>query len=84
MLTTAVLLVGAAALAAAQAPTVRVPRIGLLGVTSAAGYARQFEALRQGFRDLGYVEGQNLVIETRWADGHYDRLPALAAELVRL
>jgi putative ABC transport system substrate-binding protein len=65
-------------------PHARVPRIGLLGVTSAAGYARQFEALRQGFRDLGYVEGQNLVIETRWADGHYDRLPALAAELVRL
>ena len=84
MLTTAVLLVGTAALAAAQAPTVRVPRIGLLGVTSAAGYARQFEALRQGFRDLGYVDGQNLVIEARWADGRYDRLPALAAELVRL
>lgn len=70
--------------AAAQSPAARAPRIGLLGVTSAAGYARQVEALRQGFRDLGYVEGQNLVIEARWADGHYDRLPALAAELVRL
>ena len=61
-----------------------VARVGLLGATSAAGYARQMEALRQGFRDLGYVEGQNLVIEARWADGRYERLPALAAELVRL
>jgi putative ABC transport system substrate-binding protein len=40
--------------------------------------------MRQGFRDLGYVEGQNLVIAYRWADGRYDRLPALAAELIRL
>jgi len=62
----------------------KVPRVGLLGVTSAAGYARQLEALRRGFRDLGYVEGQNIVIEYRWADGRYDRLPALAAELIRL
>jgi hypothetical protein len=45
------------------------PRIELLGVTSAAGYARQVQALRQGFHDLGYDEGQNLVIEYRWADG---------------
>jgi putative ABC transport system substrate-binding protein len=74
------------------APRAAVPRtvppnvahVGLLGVTSAAGYARQMEALRQGFRALGYVEGQNLVIEARWADGRYERLPALAAELVRL
>jgi putative ABC transport system substrate-binding protein len=40
--------------------------------------------MRQGFRDLGYVEGRNITIECRWADGHYERLPALAAELVRL
>jgi putative ABC transport system substrate-binding protein len=40
--------------------------------------------MRQGFRDLGYIEGQNLVIEYRWAEGRYDRLPALAAELIRL
>jgi putative ABC transport system substrate-binding protein len=40
--------------------------------------------MRQGFRDLGYVEGQNLVIDYRWAEGRYDRLPALAAELIRL
>jgi putative ABC transport system substrate-binding protein len=70
--------------AGAQAGPGKVPRIGLLGVTSATGYARQVEALREGFRNLGYVEGRNLVIEYRWADGRYDRLPALAAELVRL
>ena len=68
----------------AQQQTKKVFRIGLLGVTSAAGYARQVEAMRQGFRDLGYVEGQNIVIEYRWAEGRYDRLPALAAELIRL
>ncbi len=62
----------------------KVPRVGLLGVTSETGYARQVRALRQGFRDLGYFEGQNIVIEYRWAQGQYDRLPALAAELIRL
>jgi putative ABC transport system substrate-binding protein len=70
--------------AGAQPATGKVPRIGLLGVTSAAGYARQVEAMRQGFRDLGYVEGQNIVIESRWAEGRYDQLSALAAELIRL
>ena len=68
----------------AQSVAGKVPRVGLLGVTSAAGYARQVEAMRLGFRDLGYVEGQNIVIEYRWAEGQYDRLPALAAELIRL
>lgn len=68
----------------AQPAAGKVPRVGLLGVTSAAGYARQIEAMRQGFRDLGYVEGRNIVIEYRWAEGRYDRLPALAAELIRL
>lgn len=62
----------------------RIPRVGILGVTTAAGYAAQIEALRQGLRDRGYVEGRNLVIEYRWADGQRERLPALAAELVRL
>ena len=62
----------------------KVPWVGLLGVTSETGYARQVRALRQGFRDLGYFEGQNIVIEYRWAQGQYDRLPTLAAELIRL
>jgi putative ABC transport system substrate-binding protein len=58
--------------------------VGVLGVTTAAGYSRQVEALRQGFRDLGYAEGRNLVLEFRWADGNYDRLRGLASELIRL
>jgi putative ABC transport system substrate-binding protein len=77
-------LVSVPLVAGAQPAAGKVPRIGLLGVTYAAGYARQVEAMRQGFRDLGYVEGQNIVIESRWADGRYDLLPALAAELIRL
>jgi putative ABC transport system substrate-binding protein len=68
----------------AQQQPARVARIGVLGVTTAAGYARQVEALRQGFRDLGYAEGKNLVLEFRWADGRYDRLAGLADELIRL
>jgi putative ABC transport system substrate-binding protein len=62
----------------------KVARIGLLGVTSAADYALQVEAMRQGFHDLGYVEGQNIFIEYRWVEGRPDRLPVLAAELVSL
>ena len=77
-------LVSAPLSANAQPVTRKVPRVGVLGVTSAAGYARQVEAMRQGFQDLGYVEGQNIVIDYRWAEGRYDRLPALAAELIRL
>ena len=68
-------------IAEAQQPG-KVPRIGFLspgGATSAPT-----DAFRQGLRELGYVEGQTLVVEYRWADGHTARLPALAAELVRL
>jgi putative ABC transport system substrate-binding protein len=68
----------------AQLQTAKVFRIGLLGLASAASYSRQIDAMRQGFRDLGYVEGRNIVIEYRWADGRYDRLSSLAAELIRL
>ena len=69
---------------AQQAAT--APRIGFLGTTAAAapGIASQLEAFRAGLRDLGYVEGKNVVIEYRWADDKYDRLPTLAEELVRL
>jgi putative ABC transport system substrate-binding protein len=62
----------------------KVCRIGFLGATSASGYARQVQAFRGGLRDLGYVEGKNLVIDFRWAEGNYARLPELAAELVLL
>jgi ABC-type uncharacterized transport system substrate-binding protein len=62
----------------------KVHRIGYLGVTTAFAHARYVEALRLGLRDLGYVEGKNLAIEYRWAEDKYDRLPDLAAELVRM
>ncbi len=67
----------------AQAPA-KVPRIGFLMPVSPADYALQLEAFRQGLRELGYVEGQSIAIEYRWAGDKYDRLPDLAAELVRL
>jgi len=79
----AIFLVGAAAIAEAQQPT-KVPRIGYLSSTSLSAGASRIEAFRQGLRDLGYVEGKNLVIEWRFAEGKLDRLPALASELVRL
>jgi len=64
----------------------KVWRIGFLGANSASGFgiAGRVDALRAGLRELGYVEGRNLVIEFRWADDKYERLPELAAELVRL
>jgi putative ABC transport system substrate-binding protein len=65
----------------AQQPNVRVA--GFVSSGSADGFAHLLVALRQGLRDKGYVQGQNLTIEYRWADGHYDRLPTLAADLVR-
>ena len=69
-------------IADAQQP--KVVRIGFLGPNSAASTSSRIESLRAGLRDLGYVEGKNLVIESRWADGNYDRLPDLATELVGL
>ena len=63
----------------------RMYRIGYLGSTSNSSYQAQLvEALRQGLRDLGYVEGKNLTVEYRWAEDKYERLPDLAAELVSL
>jgi putative tryptophan/tyrosine transport system substrate-binding protein len=69
--------------AEAQQPA-RIPRIGILIPGSASLYSARLEALRQRLRELGYVEGKNIVIEYRYADGKLDRLPDLAAELVRL
>ena len=62
----------------------KVYRIGFLGGASPSVAARPLEAFRQGLRDLGYVEGKNIVIEYRYAEGKFERLPDLAAELVRL
>jgi putative ABC transport system substrate-binding protein len=74
----------AAPLAAEAQPANRVWRIGFLGAASAARFKPFLEAVRLGLRDHGYVEGKNIAIEYRWAEGRYDRLPELAAELVRL
>src|SRR5947208_3507525 len=70
-------------LAEAQQPK-KVPRIGYLGATSASSESLRHEAFRQGLREVGYIEGQNITIEYRYAEGKLDRLPALAAELVAL
>src|SRR5215469_1201502 len=56
--------------------------IGFLSSNAPGTYAPAVAAFRQGLAETGYIEGQNVVIEYRWAEGHYDRLPALAAELV--
>jgi putative ABC transport system substrate-binding protein len=69
--------------AAAQQST-KIPRIGFLSTSSLSANAARTEAFRQGLRELGYVEGKNIVIDWRSAEGKADRLPALAAELVRL
>ena len=81
-----VLLLLAASLGTAGAqPPEKVPRVGYLNPGSSSDPVRQrrLEALRQGLRDLGYVEGQNIALEPRWAEGKFDRYPALAADLVR-
>jgi putative ABC transport system substrate-binding protein len=71
-------------LAARAQPAGKVYRIGVLETTSAALNVPNLDAFRQGLRELGYTEGQNLVIEYRSADGHPERFPDLATELVRL
>jgi putative ABC transport system substrate-binding protein len=73
----------AAPLAAEAQQAARVYRIGLLETGSLEGRAPLWEAFRQGMRELGYVEGRSVVFEARGADGKPERLPALAAELVR-
>jgi putative tryptophan/tyrosine transport system substrate-binding protein len=67
---------------AARAQQKKVPVIGFLGSTSPGGNAANVAAFHQGLSETGYVEGQNLAVEYRWAEGNYDRLPALATDLV--
>jgi putative tryptophan/tyrosine transport system substrate-binding protein len=67
---------------AARAQQPAMPVVGFLGSTPAGPYAAIVAAFRQGLKETGFVEGQNLAIEYRWADNQHDRLPALAADLV--
>jgi putative tryptophan/tyrosine transport system substrate-binding protein len=78
-----IVLLGAGAIVKAQQPT-KIPRIGFLFVSSLSSNSARIQAFRQGLRELGYVEGKNIIIEWRSAEGKLDRLPALAAELIRL
>jgi putative ABC transport system substrate-binding protein len=82
-LVTTVLAIAAAALPV-EAEQARAYRIGFISSASAAAMAARDEAFRQGLRALGYVVGQNITIEYRWADGKNERLPGLAAELANL
>jgi ABC-type uncharacterized transport system substrate-binding protein len=68
---------------AARAQQPATPVVGFLGSDSPELYADRLRAFRQGLSETGYVEGRSLVVEYRWAEGHNDRLPALAADLVR-
>src|SRR5438477_11828450 len=79
-------LVGGAAAAwprVARAQQRAMPLVAFLNGGSRDGYAPMVTAFRQGLKEAGFVEGQNMAVEFRWAEGHYDRVPAMAAELVR-
>ena len=75
-------IVGAWPLAAHAQQPAKIPRIGFLGNSTATMESNLIEPLRDGLRELGYEDGRNVIIEFRWADGKYDRFPALIAELL--
>ena len=77
-----VLLLAGAMIALRGLRAQQMPVIGILSTASPGAFAPYVAPFRQGLSETGYVEGQNVAIEYRWAEGHYDRLPALAAELV--
>jgi putative ABC transport system substrate-binding protein len=68
---------------AARAQQPAMPIVGFLNGASAEGYTKFLAEFRRGLNSMGFVEGQNVVVEYRWAEGHYDRLPDLAADLIR-
>src|SRR5271170_4838079 len=68
---------------AARAQQSAMPVVGFLNSRSAGEAAGIVAAFQQGLRETGFVEGQNVAIEYRWAEGHYDRVPGMAAELVQ-
>ena len=68
---------------AARAQQKAIPVVGFINSASPKSYAPNVEGFLQGLKDAGYIEGQNVSIEYRWSEGQYDRLPAMAAELVR-
>src|SRR5712664_1952811 len=82
----ALVALGVAALSSEAQQPAKIPRIGFLtaGSPSASPSVSRLEAFRAGLSELGYIEGKNILIEPRWADEKYERLPELAAELVRL
>jgi putative tryptophan/tyrosine transport system substrate-binding protein len=68
---------------AARAQQPAMPMVGILSSGSVSAFVDLLGAFRQGLKEAGYIEGQNVAIESRWAEGHFERLPELAAELVQ-